>query len=120
MSLAIGIRRSGAPADAPLEWIASDRGLRQFRIVRDGCVRVATPVPAGISARDVRALRVMAFERPPAEGAPPRPPAGPVRLTRVNKVFMLDERFAPGTSLLDWLGEASIAPGGAPFELRIP
>src|SRR5712691_2033186 len=100
-------------------WIPSDRGLRQYRIVRDGCFRAAIPLPAGTRAHDVRALRVQAFERPAADGVPPAPP-GPVRLTRINKVFMLDEQFVPGASMLKWEGSESIPAGGSPFEVRIP
>jgi hypothetical protein len=100
-------------------WIASDRGLRQYRIVRDGCFRAAIPLPAGTRPRDVRALRVQAFERATADGVPPTPP-GPVRVTRINKVFMLDERFVPGPSILLWQGTATIRAGGPPLEIPIP
>ena len=100
-------------------WIPSDRGMPQYRIVRDGCFRVATPLPAGARASSIRALRVQAFERPPAEGAPPAAP-DPVRLTRINKVFMLDEHYLPAASILKWEGSQTIRAGGDPFEVRIP
>ena len=87
--------------------------------MRDGCFRAAIPLPAGTRAHDVRALRVQAFERPAADGVPPAPP-GPVRLTRINKVFMLDEQFVPGPSLLKWEGSETIRAGGSPFEVPIP
>ena len=122
LALEIGVRRAGGPSapdgEGALDWIASDRGLRQYRIVRDGCVRIATPLPAGSSARDVRALRVRAFERPPAEGAARVEPT-PVRLRRINSLFLLDDRYEPQASLLTWQGTATIAAGGAPFELPI-
>ena len=102
-----------------ISWIPSDRGLRQYRIVRDGCFRAAIPVREGTRVADVRALRVHAYARPPAEGKPPTP-AGPVRLTHINKVFMLDDRFVPGPSVLKLQATASIDAGGAPFEVRIP
>ena len=101
------------------QWIPSDRGMPQYRIVRDGCFRVATPLPAGARASSIRALRVQAFERPPAEGAPPAAP-DPVHLTRINKVFMLDEHDLPGASILKWQGAQTIRAGGDPFEVRIP
>jgi hypothetical protein len=120
LALAIGVSRAAAPADRhAVDWIPSDRGMRAYRIVRDGCFRVATPLPAGVSASDIRALRVIAYERPQAADAA-RPPANPVTLTRVNALFMLDEQFRPGSSRLQWLGPATLAPGGAPFELPIP
>jgi hypothetical protein len=110
LALAIGVRD---------EWIPSDRGMGQYRIVRDGCFRTATPLPAGTRASDIRALRVQAFERPPADGAAPAAP-NPVRLTRINNVFMLDEHFLPGPSILKWEGPVTIRAGGDPFEVRIP
>ena len=100
------------------QWVPSDRGVRQFRIVRDGCFRAAIPLPPGTQARDIHALRAMAYERPPAEGHPPVAPT-PVRLTRINKVFVLDGRYLPGPSLLQWQGAATITAGGALFDLPI-
>ena len=110
LALSIGVRD---------QWIPSDRGLRQYRIVRDGCFRIATPLPAGTRASDIRAIRVQAFERPPADGAAPAAP-DPVQLTRINKMFMLDERYVPGPSILKWEGSQTIRAGSAPFEVRIP
>jgi hypothetical protein len=100
------------------QWIASDRGLPQYRIVRDGCFRIATPLPVGTRASDIRALRVQAFERPPARGAAAVAP-NPVTLTRINKVFMLDEHFLPGPSILTWQGSATLRAGGEPFEVTV-
>jgi len=100
-------------------WTASDRGLPQYRIVRDGCFTIATPLPAGTRASDIRAIRVFAFERPPAEGKP-RVAADPVSFTRINKVFMLDEHDLPGPSILKWEGMQTIRAGGDPFEVRVP
>jgi hypothetical protein len=121
LAIEIGVSRPRGPAsrDQPIEWIASDRGLRQYRIVRDGCVRIATPLPADVSRSDIRMLRVRAFERPPAEGAA-RVEPNPIRLRRINKLFLLDDRYQPQPSLLAWQGTATIAVGGAPFELPIP
>jgi hypothetical protein len=100
-------------------WFASDRGMKTYRIARDGCFRAATPLPAGTRASDIRAIRVQAFQRPAARGERPAPP-DPVRLMRINTVFMLDDRFAPGPSILKWQGAATIRAGGEPFEVRIP
>ena len=123
-----GVRRQPDPApvrgvrlqpDLPLIWTPSDRGLRQYRIVRDGCFRIATPLPSGTRASDIRALRVQAFERPPADGAA-QAAVDPVRLMRINTVFMLDEHFLPGPSILKWEGPVMIRAGGDPFEVGIP
>jgi hypothetical protein len=100
-------------------WFASDRGLQQYRIQRDGCFRAAVPVPEGTRIADVRALRLHAYARPPAEARPSTPP-GPVRLTHINKVFMLDQHFIPGPSILRLQATASIDAGGSPFEVQIP
>ena len=78
-----------------LTWTPSDRGLPQYRIVRDGCFTIATPLPAGTRAlrhsRDSRARVRAAAGRGQAAGA-----ADPVTFTRINKVFMLDEHDLPG------------------------
>jgi hypothetical protein len=97
----------------------SDRGLPAYRIVRDGCFTIATPLPAGTHAPDVRAIRVQAFERTPEKDTAPAAP-NPVTLTRINKVFMLDEHDLPGPSLADWKGFETLRAGGAAFEVRIP
>ena len=93
--------------------------MPQFRIVRDGCVRAAVPLPAGVQARDVHFIRALAYDRPAAKGRPPFAPT-PVHLTRINKVFMLDQDFLPRPSLFAWRGDSTIAPGGPPLELPVP
>jgi hypothetical protein len=55
-ALAFSVRVNG-------EWIPSDRGMPEYRIVRDGCFRAAIPLPADASARDIRAVRVHAHAR---------------------------------------------------------
>ncbi len=104
--------------DVRANWIASDRGLPQYRIVRDGCFRAAIPLPAGVQARDISAIRAQAYTRAPSDGKAP-PPPNPVRLTRINTLFLLDERYRPGPPLLHWQGAATLLPDGAPFELPI-
>jgi hypothetical protein len=91
-------------------WISSDRGVPEYRIVRDGCFRAAIPLPSGATESDVRAIRAHAFERPPRDNSPP-PKAGPITLTRINTVFMLDESYRPRPSILRWHGRKSLAPG---------
>jgi hypothetical protein len=109
-ALAFGVRAHGA-------WVMSDRGAG-LRITRDGCVRSATPLPEGVRAADVDAVRVFAYERPPSEGKPAAPPT-PVHLTRINTVFMLDEQYVPGPAILRWQGSELIRAGGEPFEVAL-
>lgn len=101
------------------EWIASDRGVREYRIVRDGCFRAAIPLPSTVRSDDVRAVRAQAFARLPREGSPPVPPT-PIRLTRINKVFTLDDAYRPGETRLQWAGEKILEPGGPPAEFALP
>jgi hypothetical protein len=122
LAFAVGVRRARPEPDRDTaidDWIPSDRGMRQYRIARDGCFRAAIPLPARVQARDIRALRVLAFERAPAEGAPPASSA-PLRVARINKVFMLDAQFVPGPSMLRWQGPATLRAGGPPLEIPIP
>jgi hypothetical protein len=118
-ALALAVGRFSPQSQPALAWTPSDRGLPQYRIVRDGCFTIATPLPAGTRASEVRAIRVQAFERPAARGAAPAVP-NPVTLTRINKVFMLDERYLPGPSLLAWAGSQTLRAGGEPFEVKVP
>jgi len=112
LAFAVGLRSTPT-------WLSSDRGMRQYRIVRDGCFRGAIPVPQGTRATELAGLRVYAYERPPAEGKPRVPPT-PVHLTSINTLFLLDDRFVPGPPLLKWRGRETIAADGPPFEVKIP
>lgn len=102
------------PTVSAMPALPSDRGIAEYRVVRDGCFRVAVPLPRGVSTADIRAIGVQAFAR---EGKPA--PAGPARLTRVNALFALDDRFEPGPSLLKWEGSAELRPGGPPLEIPV-
>ncbi len=97
-------------ADATATWYRSDRGLPAFRVARSGCFRVATPLPETVSASDITALRVHAYLRAAERGEPP-PRGGRVRLTRVNRLFMLDDDYAPGPDQFSWSGDVTIAAG---------
>lgn len=96
-------------------WIPSDRGVPEYRIVRDGCFRAAVPLPAGAAARDIRAVRVQAFERAGKPAA-----ATPIAFTRLNTLFALTDGFEPGPSLLNWVGSHELRPGGPPLEIPVP
>lgn len=95
------------------QWWSSDRGVTEYRIVRDGCFRAAIPLPGTASAGDVRAVRVRAF---PRQDTPANTPS---RVTRLNRVFALNERFEPGPDVLRWAGTAVLRPGGPPFEMPV-
>ena len=95
------------------QWWSSDRGVTEYRIVRDGCFRAAIPLPGTASAGDVRAVRVQAFPRKD------KPANTPSRFTRLNRVFALNERFEPGEDVLRWAGTAILRPGGTPFEMPV-
>ena len=98
------------------EWIASDRGVAEYRIVRDGCFRAAIPLPAGLNAADVRALRAQAYTRA-TSGDTPAPKPSIVRLTRVNRVFMLDETNTPQPAFMEWTGSITVTPDGPPVQI---
>jgi len=93
-------------------WHWADRG-KDYLIARDGCFRGAVPLPAGASLADVTAV---AFRALPRSG---RTADAPARITRVNQVFMLDDKFLPGRSVLRWQGSADLAVGGPPFEIPV-
>jgi hypothetical protein len=118
-ALAVSVGSVRPQPDHALVWTASDRGRSEYRIVRDGCFRIATPLPAGTTASDIRAIQVHAYDRPPGKSGAPAA-SQPVNLTRINKVFMLDDSYLPGKSILHWEGSQAIAVGGAPFEVKIP
>lgn len=84
-------------------WIPSDRGVREYRIVRDGCFRAAVPLPAAVRESDIVGIRAEASERPRQSGSPV-PKATPVHLFRINTVFMLDDTYRPRPSLFRWEG----------------
>jgi hypothetical protein len=93
-------------------WTWADRG-RGYGIARDGCFRGAVPLPAKTMLADVRAVGVRAIERSGRAGQ------APARMTSVNKVFMLDERFVPGRSIAAWQGSMDLRPGGPPLEIPV-
>lgn len=95
------------------QWISSDRGVAEYRIARDGCFRAAVPLPAAHDVDDIRALRVQAFARPD------KPLNTPVRFSRLNTLFGLDDRYTPRPSRLSWNGAVDLHPGGPPFELPV-
>ena len=96
------------------QWLSSDRGVAEYRIVRDGCFRAAIPLPGTADASDVRVVSVQAFPRKD------KPTNTPSRFTRLNTVFSLNEKLAPGPPIVRWDGQAVLRPGGPPFEIPVP
>jgi hypothetical protein len=94
-------------------WISSDRGVPEYRIVRDGCFRAAVPLPDNARTDQIRAVQVVAHERPG------KPTTAPIRFRRLNTVFMRDDHLRPGRSVLTWEGLADITAGGAPLEMPV-
>jgi len=119
LAFAVGVRdRRDNAARGDITWFASDRGVAEFRIVRDGCARVAIPVTGTADQIELRGLRAMAFTRPSKTGEPGR--TSTVRLTRVNTAFMLDDHYLPRPPLLQpWTGDERVRVGGPPFEIAI-
>jgi hypothetical protein len=70
-------------------------------------------LPGDLTLKDVRAVRAQAYARDKRDGT------APARLTRINQLFMLDERLAPGTSALSWQGNVTLEPGAPPFEIPV-
>jgi hypothetical protein len=93
-------------------WHPSDRGIAEYRIVRDGCFRAAIPLPGFAGSGDVSAIRFQSHARKDRA-------AGTSRVMRLNRVFSLDERFMPGRSIMSWEGSATLTPGGPPLEIRV-
>ena len=93
-------------ASGTARWFDSDRGLPAFRIVRSGCFRGAVPLPPAAGRPD--GVRFRAYLLPPRPDAPP-PPAGSVRLVRVNRVFTVDDRYQPLPSRFSWTGNLPLA-----------
>lgn len=95
------------------DWIASDRGVDKYRITRDGCFRVAIPLPPNTDPQAIAAVRVQAFARDD------RTAVAPATFTRLNTVFLLDDNYVPGPSLAHWEGSAPLTAGGAPLAIQI-
>lgn len=117
-----------ASGGAALAWAASDGARPDFRIVLGharqrierpgGCFRAAVAAP--LEAGPLLALRFRAHTLPPGAGEPPRVVGSAhARLTRINRVFLLDHEYVPGLNLLEWQGEMSVPVDGEPVEVPI-
>jgi hypothetical protein len=124
---ALALDAGFADGSGTLAWAPSDGGLPDFRIVLEharqrierpgGCFRAAVAAPAG--AGPLQALRFRAHTLPPRAGETPAPGSARARLTRINKVFLLDDEYVPGANLLEWKGEMAVPPDDQPVEFRV-
>ena len=97
----VGVSKVGGET----EWFATDRGDYRFRMARSGCFRAAVPLPEGVKAEQITAVRLRAYTRPRRDIEPILPAGtGRVKLQRFNGVFMLDESYRPGPVRLQWTG----------------
>jgi hypothetical protein len=96
-------------------WFDSDRGVPEFRIVRSGCFRGAVPLPPTAGAPD--AVRFRAFPPLPQKDKP-TPPAGSVRLTRINQLFTVGDDDLPRPSTFSWKGSVDLPLNGDWREIR--
>jgi hypothetical protein len=104
-----------ATVDGVARWYDSDRGVSEFRIVRTGCFRGAVPLPSTAATPD--GVRFRAFPPLPQRDKPP-PPAGSVRLPRVNQLFMLGDDYMPRRSTFKWTGSVVLPLDGEWREIR--
>jgi hypothetical protein len=99
-------------------WFSSDHLDPKARIERDGCFRSTVELPPGTRPEQLRLLRIQSLPAPVPEGQ--RPPSQPrAVLQRINRLFLLDDRFRPGRTLLDTAIGKSLKPG-ASLTLEIP
>jgi hypothetical protein len=77
------------------------------------------PLPPGANPPD--AVRFKAYAAPPpraGEAAAKERPS--VTLTRVNRVFTVDDRYQPRAAMLDWTGSVPLEIDGGWYEVHIP
>jgi hypothetical protein len=106
-ALAVGVR---VTTPAGPRWFDSHRDRDQFRIVRTGCFRGAIPVPR--DAGPANAIRFRGWRQPDTNVVQPR-----VRVTRVNRIFMLDDDFLPRALEFEWKGSLALSLDGTPTDL---
>jgi hypothetical protein len=107
LAYSIGTRGS----DDRVEWLDGDRGLQDFRIVRSGCFRGAVPAPHGKDVVAVRFKMIPVPEDQPRNGSPSDAGASAAagRVTRINQVFTLDDRYRPQPLGCSWVGALDLA-----------
>jgi hypothetical protein len=115
---AVAFSDHATDASGAARWFDADRGLPEFRIIRTGCFRGAVPLPPGAGEPD--AVRFKAYPAPPPREGEPAPKETPsVTLTRINRVFTVDDQYQPRASTFSWTGSAQLVVSGEWYELRI-
>lgn len=109
LALDVGVSGRGGH----VRWRASDSAGPAFRIERSGCFRAAVALGSPAETASIQAIRFRAYALPKASSA------ARVRLTGVNRVFVLRNDGTPGPNLFTWEGDASLSPGGAPYTLEL-
>jgi hypothetical protein len=112
LALEVGVPGRGGR----IRWRASDTGGAAFRIERGGCFRAAAALGSPGETASIVALRFRAHALS-AEAVSSG--AGRVRLTGVNRVFVLQSDGTPGPNLFSWAGDAMLRPGEPPYELQL-
>ena len=79
-------------------WYSSDHGTDSLRIQGQGWRRGAIELPPGILGEQIEALRFVAY---PGKNSP----NCALAVTDVRKVFLLNQDYAPNSSLLTWRGQ---------------
>lgn len=79
-------------------WYSSDHGEDSLRVQSEGWRRTAIELPPGTMANQVEALRFVVY---PGE----HQPTCALVVTDVRKVFLLNQDYTPGQSLLSWSGQ---------------
>lgn len=83
-------------------WYSSDHGVDNLRIQNPaGWRRGTIELPPGTTANQIESLRFVVY---PGKNQP----GCPLTLTDVRKVFLLDQEYVPGPSLLTWQGEQTL------------
>src|SRR5512143_2936112 len=78
-------------------WYSSDHGVDSLQNQSQGWRRSAIELPPGTTADQIQTLRFVAF-------AGKNSPNCALVVTQVRKVFLLDQDYVPGPSLLTWSG----------------
>jgi hypothetical protein len=86
-------------------WFDVDRGVREFRLTRSGCSRVAVPVSR--AAPRIVAMRARALEQAKRVAAPS------AATIQELSAFALDERYRPSRLPQAWRGDRALDLGGS-------
>ena len=79
---------------------SGDLGRVDYAISRDGWVRTTVELPPHTKPADIATVGFHCIVAPPAKRGDPMPHSGTCELQRVSKMFLLDEQYRPGKSLL--------------------